>query len=193
MRVFRFLIIYCHFDTNGTVFVYILLQNNSDMSETKDRILGILRATGRPGIEAVISYLESSNYFTRGCYSHHKEHGGLAQHSLEVYEHMSAHTGGRFPSDSIAVAALFHDLGKTRRRDGRGHGRRSLDILDGCGFALTADERTAIGRHHDRSIDFVTCPLRRVLSLGDCDSTGRWKRANPHRCGHHHNCVTTSK
>lgn len=153
------------------------------MTDTRDRILGILRATGRPGIEAVISYLESSTYFRRGCYGHHKEHGGLALHSLEVYEYVCAHAGGIPISDSsIAVATLFHDLGKTRRRDGRGHGRRSLDILDECGFRLTEAERTAIGHHHDWSVDFATCPLRRILSLGDCDSTGRWKRA--HRGGH---------
>lgn len=162
------------------------------MNETRDRILGILRATGRKGIEDVISYLESSSFFTRGCYGHHKERGGLAAHSLEVYDYLSAHAGA-IPSDSVAVAALFHDLGKTRRSDGRGHGARSLDILDECGFALTDAERIAIGRHHDKSIDFVTCPLRRILSLGDCNSTGRWKRANPDKCGHRHHYRKVSK
>ena len=164
-----------------------------NMNDIKSRIIGILRATGRPGIEAVISYLESSSYFTRGCYGHHRERGGLAQHSIEVYEYVSAHAGGRCPADSIAVAALLHDLGKTRRPDGRGHWTRSLDILDECGFALTRDERIAIGRHHDKSIDFVTCPLRRILSLGDCDSTGRWKRANPDKCRRHHHFHGASK
>jgi len=154
------------------------------MTETKDRILEILRATGRPGIEAVIVYLETSNYFTRDCYGHHKEHGGLAQHSLEVYDFMRAYSCG-IRSDSIAVAALFHDLGKTRRPDGRGHGQRSLDILDDCGFALTEAERIAIGRHHDKTIDFLTCPLRRQVSMGDMDSTGAWKRAHPEACHRH--------
>ena len=162
------------------------------MNNTRERILSIVRATGRTGIEAVIAYLESSNYFKRGCYGHHKEYGGLAQHSLEVYEYVSARASG-IPSDSIAVATLFHDLGKTRRQDGRGHGRRSLDILEECGFTLTENERIAIGRHHDKSIDFVTCPLRRILSLGDCDSTGRWKRANPDTCGHRHHHRHASK
>ena len=147
------------------------------MMEIKDRIIMIIRSIGRPGTEAVIDYLIASNYFSRGCYSHHKERGGLARHSLEVYEYMLAH-GGRLPVGSIAVAALFHDLGKTRRQGGRGHGRRSLDILDGCGYVLTEDERTAIGHHHDKSLDFVTCPLRRLLSMGDMDSTGRWKRSH---------------
>lgn len=58
----------------------------TNMTNTKDRICQILRATGRPGIEAVINYLLTSSYFKRGCYGHHKEYGGLAQHSLEVYE-----------------------------------------------------------------------------------------------------------
>lgn len=147
------------------------------MTDTKDRILEILRATGRPGIDAVINYLETSSYFKRGCYSHHKEYGGLAQHALEVYDHMLAHASG-YAADSIAVVSLFHDLGKTAKRDGHGHGRRSVAILDSLGFALTDEERTAIGRHHDRSLDLLTCPLRRHLTAADCTSTGRWKHAH---------------
>ena len=147
-------------------------------TDNRERILDIIRALDRPGSDAVIAYLERSNYFKRGCYSHHTEHGGLAAHSLEVYDHMLSRSGG-FPADSVAVVALFHDLGKTRRCDGRGHGRRSVDILDECGYLLTADERTAIGRHHDRSLDLLTCPLRRVLTAADCSSTGAWTRAHP--------------
>ena len=147
------------------------------MTDIKERIYTILRATGRPGVDAVIHYLETSSYFRRGCYQHHKERGGLAKHSLEVYEYMLAHSDG-LPADSIAVAGLFHDLGKTAKRDGRGHWNRSIDILDRLGVELTADERIAIGRHHDKSLDFITCPLRRALSLGDMHSTGTWKRAH---------------
>lgn len=155
----------------------------------RERVLEILRATGRPGIEAVINYIESSNYFTRGCYSHHKELGGLARHSLEVYDHMSARAGS-IPSDSIAVAALFHDLGKTARRDGTGHGHRSVSVLESLGFELSSAERTAIGNHHDHNpLDYAKCPLLRLLSAGDCSSTGRWKRANPDKCGHHRHFV----
>ena len=151
------------------------MKTNTDI---RQRIVDTVRSLGRPGTDAVIDYLERSSYFRRGCYSHHREWGGLAAHSLEVYDHMLAHAGG-FPADSVAVVALFHDLGKTLRRDGRGHGRRSVDILDGLGYPLTADERTAIGRHHDRSLDLLTCPLRRHLTAADCSSTGAWKRAHP--------------
>ena len=155
------------------------------MQTYRDRILQLLGSIERPGRDAVIKYLMTSNYFKRGCYSHHREYstdatgGGLACHSLEVYDYMLVHAGG-LDAESILVAALFHDLGKTRRHDGRGHGARSVDILDECGFPLTDAERIAVGRHHDGTISFLTCPLRRVLSLGDCDSTGRWKRAHRH-------------
>ena len=147
------------------------------MNNTKQRIIETIRNLGRPGTDAVIEYLNRSSYFTRGCYSHHKENGGLATHAVEVYDHMQAHAGG-FPTDSIAVVALFHDLGKTRRRDGRGHGRRSVDILTDCEYQLTAEEKMAIGLHHDRSFESLMCPLRLVLTAADCSSTGAWKRAH---------------
>lgn len=153
-------------------------------NDCRQRILGIIRTIRRPGTEAVINYLETSSYFRIGCYSHHKEEGGLAQHSFEVYEHMLSHANG-YPSDSIAVVGLFHDLGKTAKRDGRGHGQRSVDILDRCGFPLFDEERTAIARHHDRALDLLRCPIRRYLTAADCFSTGNWKRAHPELCGHH--------
>ena len=153
------------------------MNNMNSMNDNKDTILSILRSTGRPGVEHVIAYLEKSNYFSRGCYEHHQERGGLAQHSLEVYKYMCEHACG-LRADSIAVTALLHDLGKTRRPDGRGHGLRSLDILAECDFELTDAEKTAIGTHHGHYTTFITCPLRRVLSQGDCRSTGDWKRAH---------------
>ena len=150
------------------------------MQDIKTEIIQLLRTVERPGMDAVIAYLESSNYFTRGCYSHHKETGGLAVHSYEVYTHMCAHANG-LPQDSITVAAIFHDLGKTVSRRRKGwiprHGHRAVALLDSLGFELTADERKAIWAHHDhRAIDYATCRLLRHLSAGDCDSTGRWKR-----------------
>ena len=144
-------------------------------TEIRNRIIEILEGLDRPGTEAVINYLKTSSYFNRGCYGHHKEQGGLAKHSLEVYEHMVAFSEG-LSSDSIAVAALLHDLGKTTRIGGKGHAHRSLNILDRLGFKLADDERIAIGNHHDFSFDFFSCPLRRALSIADCRSTGDWKQ-----------------
>lgn len=145
------------------------------MDTVKEEIIRLVSALKRSGSAAVLRYIDGSGYFTRGCYSHHTEAGGLAKHSLEVYRWMCRHGGG-LPAESVAIAAFFHDLGKTRASDGRGHGARSLDILDECGFELKPDERIAIGNHHDKSWDFITCRLRRVLTFGDCNSTRRWKQ-----------------
>ena len=61
--------------------------NNTD---THDRIIAILRALGRPGTDAVVNYLETSSYFKRGCYGHHKEHGGLAKRHIAMDAVMAA-------------------------------------------------------------------------------------------------------
>lgn len=148
------------------------------MSETKEKIIAILSEIERPGMDAVINYMNTSNYFKCWGGGHHYENGGLAAHCLEVYNVMKA-VGGGLPKDSIAIAGLFHDLGKTRRHDGRGHWNRSLDILDECGFELTADERYSIGHHHDKTFASMQNPLRRVLSLADSASTGAWKIMHP--------------
>jgi putative nucleotidyltransferase with HDIG domain len=138
----------------------------------KERILSIIRSTGREGTEEVINYLLGSNFFTRQSVSHHKQEGGLARHSLEVYDIMMSGRGKISP-DSIAVADLFHDLGKTRKGSGS-HGDRAVAILRECGFPLCDDEKTAISAHHGHASTFWTCPLRRLLSFADSVSAGKW-------------------
>ena len=146
---------------------------------THDRIIEILRATGRAGMEDVIRLMESSGYFTKPGGGHHLEEGGLAQHCLEVYETMMS-APGSLPADSIAVAALFHDLGKVEGR--RGHAARSLRMLGKVGFQLTEEERFAIGHHHKNdSLGEFRQPLRLSLSVADSLSTFRWKFSHPFR------------
>ena len=77
----------------------------------KEEFNRILRSTGRPGIESVISHLDSTDFYTRPAGNHHTEKGGLVQHSLEVYRIMRLITWFK-PSESIALTALLHDMGK---------------------------------------------------------------------------------
>ena len=165
------------------------------MTDIRESIFSALRATGRPGVDALLDYLDKSSYFTRGCYGHHKEQGGLAAHCHEVYLFMLSHNV-LLPKDSIAIAGLLHDLGKTNRNIGTGgHGHRSVAILDHLGFSLTDAERKAIGCHHDHNPhDYATCPLLCQLSAGDCDSTRRWKHAHPELCHYRrHSHASTSR
>lgn len=146
-----------------------------------ERIIAILEKIDRPGMANVIEYMRKSNYATARCNSHHIHKGGLVEHSLEVYNFMMEHRSG-ISEESCAICAFFHDLGKTRCEghsyDGH-HPRRSLAILRRCGLQLTPDEKTAIGQHHSKRFIYLIHPMRVCLSLGDMDSTRRWKSANP--------------
>ena len=67
-------------------------------------------------MDFVIDQLEPMGYFTRGAGGHHIGRGGLAQHSIEVYDFMKRWFGWVLPDDSIAVVALsLGDMRSTAR------------------------------------------------------------------------------
>ncbi|MCR5553215.1 MAG: HD domain-containing protein [bacterium] len=74
----------------------------------------------REGIDALLAWLESSDFFTAPASTkfHLCEEGGLCAHSLNVYERMVRLCDAEYGEDgynkeSIAIIALFHDLCKT--------------------------------------------------------------------------------
>lgn len=86
----------------------------------KQKIIAALRATNRPGIEGLISYMENIGYFESPCSggNHLAKEGGLAEHSWNVYCLMKTMyeevLGGdcEIPDYSIVITSLLHDLGK---------------------------------------------------------------------------------
>ena len=92
----------------------------------KNRIIELLKATERERIDRVIDYLENrSDYFTAPASTafHGNYAGGLAEHSLNVYEvamrvktamvDMKPELADRISNESIAIVTLLHDLCKT--------------------------------------------------------------------------------
>lgn len=97
------------------------------MNNVKEQIIGLLKERNREGTEAIIKYLVEEGFFespasTRfhGCYP-----GGLAEHSLRVYELLiklcptnicEAKGPGQNPlpleCDSLIIAGLLHDVCK---------------------------------------------------------------------------------
>lgn len=146
----------------------------------RERIIEILRSTGRPGMEEAISHLDSSDFYTRPGGGHHTEEGGLAQHSLEVYRIMRV-IGWFLPSDNIAVTALLHDMGKIDKNGW--HPWRSVKLLGEWGFELSGREYNAIFRHHRPGLKYFRSPLRCALTASDVISVAWWKlwhwRAKP--------------
>lgn len=145
----------------------------------------MIREINRPGTETLIDYIDTTNYFTTAkCYSHHKYEGGLVDHSLEVLDAMLKNNDAGLSSESITVAALFHDLGKAtvdgKKFSSSFHPIRSLQILNHCGYELTREEADAISGHHTRNF---AKPLRSLLRNADGISTKVNKRKHKYIFG----------
>ena len=151
----------------------------------RERFCSILRATGRENIEYVIEDLETFGFFEApaSVRNHFNHAGGLLEHSLGVYDaammlrkdiiERRPDLEARLPEDSVAIAALLHDVCKadiyrlvTRKRKNEigiwedtkdyevdytslpvGHGEKSVMRLLRMGLDLEDDEILAIRWH----------------------------------------------
>lgn len=87
--------------------------------KNKEKIEDILKQTGRQGIGALLIYLDETDFYTAPASAryHLNEAGGLAYHSLTVYnELMNLFSKGLFNAidgwRSVAIVSLLHDLCK---------------------------------------------------------------------------------
>ena len=138
----------------------------TEKNANKERIIILLKGVSREGIDNVLRYLEDSGFYD--CPSsvcrHHNWRGGLAEHCLGVYR-IASELNNELPHESLVIAGILHDIckasklyydsdGNSHRRHThiKGHGRRSIKLLEKCGLSLTEDERLAIrwhmGGHH---------------------------------------------
>ena len=95
---------------------------------TKERITGLLKRTGREGVDKLIDWLNKDGFFEApASIRYHGSHtGGLAEHSLRVWELLSnfasdlklgaVNGSGQkpltFDDSNIIIAALLHDVCK---------------------------------------------------------------------------------
>ena len=91
---------------------------NEQIELNKERYIDLLRTTHRNGIEDLIEYLESTDFFTAPASTvyHNNFKGGLCAHSLNVYDNLVAlaelYVPGKLHEDSKIIAALCHDISK---------------------------------------------------------------------------------
>ena len=149
------------------------------VEEIKERFLEIAKEKiHREGIETLLEYLEKSDFFYAPASSrYHSDHeGGLAEHSINVYERLRQNIlneYGNFDTiseETVAICGLFHDLCKIEyytvsmrnvKEDGKwvqkpfytvdeklpyGHGEKSVYIINGF-IRLTREEALAINWH----------------------------------------------
>ncbi len=98
------------------------------VTNTQERIRALLESTNREGMTYLVGYLMQEGFFEEiaSARGHRSHKGGLAEHSLRVWELLSnyacdlklstAITAGQKPlpfgDDSMIIAALLHDVCK---------------------------------------------------------------------------------
>lgn len=89
----------------------------------KERFIELLRSTKREGIDNLISWLETTDFYKAPASTkyHSNCEGGLLQHSLNVYDELNKEVMNlmekseniKFNPDTVIIVALLHDLCKT--------------------------------------------------------------------------------
>lgn len=88
-----------------------------DIQETKSKIIDLLSGTQRKGIENVLKYMEESDFYIAPASTkyHGNYDGGLAEHSLYVFE-LLKEKNERFDlglsTDTIIISSILHDFCK---------------------------------------------------------------------------------
>lgn len=88
-----------------------------DIQEVKEKIISLLSNTQRKGMDRVIKYLEESDFFIAPASTrfHGNYEGGLAEHSLNVYEifqRKNKEYDFGLNEDTMKIVALLHDVCK---------------------------------------------------------------------------------
>lgn len=150
--------------------------SEDEIVNNKNEIISLLLKVERPGINKLIEYLNSTNFFydPASAYYHGAFKGGLALHSLEVYHRLNFFRKWNFfeaSLDEIIISALMHDICKANtysltlknvKENGEWiqvqsyknerpefpyvHGEKSVDILRDF-IQLTLNEKLAIRYH----------------------------------------------
>lgn len=128
----------------------------------KEEFLNLLRKTNREGMEELINFLEKSDFFkapasTRfhGCYE-----GGLAEHSLKVYEILKHKVETNIEpleveEETIIIVALLHDICKANfyKVDYR-NAKNELGVWEKVPY-YTVDDQIPYG-HGEKSVMMIT-------------------------------------
>ena len=85
----------------------------------KENFLELLRNIDREGMDALINFLEKSDFFVAPASTkfHGDYEGGLVEHSLKVYEILSKKMKNldidlKISEDTLKIVALLHDICK---------------------------------------------------------------------------------
>ena len=82
----------------------------------KEEYINLLRSTNRKGVEELITYLETTDFYNAPASTryHNSKPGGLLEHSLNVYRALKELNGycGLYDNETLVIVALLHDICK---------------------------------------------------------------------------------
>lgn len=129
--------------------------------QNKARIEELCSGIARPGIENLMKWLDSSDFYTAPASSryHGAEPGGLTQHSLNVYDELkrllAAYPEIVIPEESVIIASLFHDLCKVNFYKTETRNRKNDKGVWESYEAYTIDEKFKYGGHGSKSVFLI--------------------------------------
>lgn len=146
------------------------------LREMKQRFDELLRNTQREGIDSLIAYLESTDFYTAPASTqrHGAIRGGLLRHSLSVHRYVQNFLKpfeGEIPEESMIIAGLLHDVCKanfytTRVRNVKIPGERRWEEEE----SFTIEDQFPIG-HGEKSVIMI---MRHIALTDDEIYAIRW-------------------
>lgn len=139
-----------------------------DYVNNKERFVSLLRSTDRDGVEDLIDYLESSDFFeapASTCF-HLAKRGGLCQHSLNVLDEalkiLSVYGDDMkdIPYESVVLCSLLHDVCKANMYSVEKRNRKNKAGQWESYDAYTIDEKFRFGGHGSKSVFIVSRYIR---------------------------------
>lgn len=163
-----------------------------DIKLNRLEIETLLKSINRNGMDSVLCYLVNIGFYEvpSSIHRHHNWRGGLAQHCLGVFK-KAFELNKKLPIDSLIIAGLLHDVCKAgkyyydnngllhhRQTHIKGHGRRSVILLEKCGLMMSPEEYRAIrwhmGGHYAQTeeerceVELARCePLWQIIHKAD--------------------------
>ena len=144
--------------------------------DNKERFISLCKSTNREGMDALLEWLEKSDFYTAPASRtyHGAYHGGLLEHSLNVYDELQRLLGAypevQIPEESAIIASLFHDLCKVNfygveQRNRKNETTGAWEKYD----AYTIKERFCFGGHGSKSVylaqNFIKLTLDEAVAI----------------------------
>ena len=137
----------------------------------KEQFLELLKTVKRDGIEDLIKFLETSDFFKAPASTrfHGDYEGGLVAHSLKVYEILKHKVQNsvleiNIPEESIIIIGLLHDICKTNfyKTDYR-NAKNALGVWEKVPY-YTVEDTIPYG-HGEKSVMMITEYIKQITAM----------------------------